>query len=215
MENNEIQFTQVLQELKQNLAQLEAHFSILNCPERSKQEEGSLEQLKIENQKLKAELEEKKEKISLRFSEIAELTKLYQKAQAKVLELEDKNQQLTATVKTFYLNQMKDNLDYYKQLILKSGLFDENYYKRDNPDLKDNIDLLEHFILYGRQEERDPSANFRTRYYLEANEDVRNSNVHPLIHYIRYGQVEGRLARRPRLNKKTKAGKKQKRDTTS
>jgi len=47
--------------------------------------------------------------------------------------------------------------------------------------------------------ERDPSREFSTSYYLRANADVRESELNPLVHFIRYGMREGRAALPPKL----------------
>ncbi len=76
--------------------------------------------------------------------------------------------------------------------------FDSGYYLRHNPDVAAaGIDPVEHFVVSGWKEGRDPNSGFSVAYYLEANPDVRDLNLNPFWHYIIAGKVEGRLARHP------------------
>lgn len=82
-----------------------------------------------------------------------------------------------------------------KQIIRKSGLFDEKYYLLNNPDVRiADIDPLNHFMTIGWKEERNPSTQFDLSFYLMRNPDVQESGTNPLLHYIRHGKSEGRSA---------------------
>jgi len=70
--------------------------------------------------------------------------------------------------------------------------FDEDFYRRTNPDLKDVQDLWTHFLEIGWKEGRDPSEGFDMRLYLEVHTDVAEAGVNPLLHYLNYGLTEGR-----------------------
>jgi len=73
------------------------------------------------------------------------------------------------------------------RLIRDSGLFDEAYYREANPDIGE-INPLDHWVNYGAQEGRDPSASFQTEFY------SRMMPLHypnPLVHYILEGQTRG------------------------
>jgi len=84
------------------------------------------------------------------------------------------------------------------RIIKESGLFDEEWYLNQYPDVKkDNWDPILHYILHGWKERRDPSPRFNTGYYLNSNVDVALAGVNPLVHYILYGRFEGRI---PKLN---------------
>lgn len=100
-------------------------------------------------------------------------------------------------------NRRKTNLDHLKKekhslineinLIIESGLFDITWYLNKYNDVKDaNVDPVEHYLVYGWKEGRDPSNIFSTSSYLYLNEDVKNANINPLIHYIKYGKQEKR-----------------------
>ena len=94
--------------------------------------------------------------------------------------------------KLFSVKQNTNNEEY--KVIARSGLFDWNYYVRNNPDvLEAGEDALDHYCLHGWRELRNPSDRFDTKYYLEARNDVRNSGANPLYHYIKDGRKEGQL----------------------
>lgn len=80
------------------------------------------------------------------------------------------------------------------KLLEASLLFDDKFYLYTYPELKEKVSLnpVEHYLLYGVDELRNPSDYFHTRYYLEKYPDVQQSNINPLVHYILYGDREGR-----------------------
>jgi len=74
-----------------------------------------------------------------------------------------------------------------------AGEFDAAYYLAINPDVAETgVDPLEHFLVTGWLEERDPSAAFSVRDYLADNPDVAQTGVNPFAHYILAGRAEGR-----------------------
>lgn len=76
--------------------------------------------------------------------------------------------------------------------------FDSEFYLRHNPDVvQAGIDPVEHFVVSGWKEGRDPNRWFSVSYYLEANPDIREMKINPLWNYIVAGKSEGRLARHP------------------
>lgn len=78
-------------------------------------------------------------------------------------------------------------------LLDKSEYFDKGYYLGNNPDLDvDEVDPIEHYLLYGADEGRNPSEKFDTNLYIKLYEDVRNV-FNPLVHYILYGKSEDRM----------------------
>jgi hypothetical protein len=78
-------------------------------------------------------------------------------------------------------------------LIRSSGLFDEDYYLANNPDVaQGKIDPLVHYLQYGGYEERDPSTKFSSSNYLRTHEDAKKSGINPLVHYLKYGTREKR-----------------------
>jgi len=86
-----------------------------------------------------------------------------------------------------------DLLQTNKMIIEESGLFDYEFYNSKYSDIvKNNIDPLIHFILFGANERRDPNSHFNIEYYLNEYPDVKNSGLNPLIHYILVGHQENR-----------------------
>jgi hypothetical protein len=82
-------------------------------------------------------------------------------------------------------------------------LFDESFYLEQNLDVAEAVSNgelssgLEHFLLYGLFEGRNPSVLFDTTFYLEENPDVAQAVATEEIrsafeHFILYGQFEGR-----------------------
>ncbi len=84
--------------------------------------------------------------------------------------------------------------DMYKT-ISKSPYFDEKYYRENNKDLPDGLNLVWHFIVYGWMEGRNPSDKFDVNYYLNNNSDILSLQINPLYHYIKFGYYEGRSAK--------------------
>jgi len=83
-----------------------------------------------------------------------------------------------------------------KDLALKSALFDQEWYLTRNPDVAQaGVDPMEHYLLSGGLEGRDPSSRFDSRWYLTRNPDVAKAGMNPLIHYLGWGKAEGRLLR--------------------
>ncbi|MEP2921554.1 MAG: glycosyltransferase [Sulfitobacter sp.] len=71
--------------------------------------------------------------------------------------------------------------------------FDADFYLAANPDVAEaGLDPFTHFMMYGWQENRDPSPEFSTRYYLVANEDIAAAKINPFTHFILHGRGEGR-----------------------
>jgi predicted O-methyltransferase YrrM len=82
---------------------------------------------------------------------------------------------------------------WWGRLIRASGLFDEQYYLTQNPDVaRCGLDPLRHFFIFGAAEARNPSPLFDLRYYLNRNPDVARSAVNPVVHYLKWGAHEGR-----------------------
>jgi hypothetical protein len=81
-----------------------------------------------------------------------------------------------------------------REKIAESGLFDENYYSTEYAHLISNHDdlLADYISAFHTDLARDPGPLFSTRHYFDSNPDVRD--MHPLIHYVRYGLEEGRAA---------------------
>lgn len=93
----------------------------------------------------------------------------------------------TSPIKT--IRYIKD-----KKIVLNSGLFDEDYYLKTNPDLyTTTANLLRHFLVIGYHQWRDPGPGFNIMYYVQTNPELRNMKVNPVIHYLTIGQKNGLL----------------------
>ena len=83
--------------------------------------------------------------------------------------------------------------DDYK-IILDSNKFDEEYY-RVNYNIDENVDAIYHYLLFGVDMNYNPSEEFDTKFYLDEHLDVKNRGINPFVHYIKWGESEGRLSK--------------------
>jgi len=74
------------------------------------------------------------------------------------------------------------------EVIAASGIFDEEFYRAQVPDLPAGVDPIEHYVARGAADGLDPSPMFDTSYYLQKNPTVRR--VNPLAHYCEFGWRE-------------------------
>jgi hypothetical protein len=71
--------------------------------------------------------------------------------------------------------------------------FDAAYYLENNEDVRlSGMDPLEHFMLHGAAELRNPNAWFETGFYVRGNADVVDADVNPFWHYLAHGKAERR-----------------------
>lgn len=83
-----------------------------------------------------------------------------------------------------------------KNLLKSNLLFDSDWYLNNNKDVQDSgIDAVEHYLLYGWKEGRNPSFYFNNDFYIDCNSDVASSGMNPLVHYVLYGKNERRAIR--------------------
>ena len=76
--------------------------------------------------------------------------------------------------------------------------FSEAYYLSTYPDVgKAGVNALEHFLIAGWREDRNPNSMFDTAFYVSRNADIRDSGINPFWHYLVAGRAEGRSAKRP------------------
>lgn len=81
----------------------------------------------------------------------------------------------------------------WARVIKRSGLFDEQYYLANNPDVRArDVDALGHFLRSGGREGRKPSQDFDSRWYLTRYPDVAATGMNPLVHYCLHGRREQR-----------------------
>lgn len=87
-----------------------------------------------------------------------------------------------------------DKSDYYSSYtsIRDMGLFDDDFYLRNNGDVADSgVDPLAHFLELGAWDNRDPHPLFDVAYYLKANKKVARDKTNPVVHYIVQGWRKG------------------------
>lgn len=71
-------------------------------------------------------------------------------------------------------------------MIARSGLFDREWYLRIYPEVAEaGMDPLEHYLLHGAFEGRNPSPDFDSARYMEANPHLRGLAMSPLEHMLR------------------------------
>ena len=71
------------------------------------------------------------------------------------------------------------------KVLQNSSVFDAHWYESAYPDVCNGImSAEEHYLRFGANEGRDPSAEFSTQRYLFRHPEVRDSNVNPLIHFV-------------------------------
>ncbi|WP_051334358.1 glycosyltransferase [Bradyrhizobium sp. Ai1a-2] len=86
-----------------------------------------------------------------------------------------------------------DQESWARSTIEDAGVFDRQWYLRNYPDVAAaKIDPLEHYVLYGAREGRNPNSRFDTKWYLRENFDVVMAGLNPLAHYVSSGAMEGR-----------------------
>lgn len=74
--------------------------------------------------------------------------------------------------------------------------FDAAYYLATQPDIAAaGTDPLQHFLVAGWAEGRDPNPRFSIRDYLESYPDIAQAGINPFVHYLMAGRAEGRIAR--------------------
>lgn len=79
-----------------------------------------------------------------------------------------------------------------RRLVLASGLFDAEWYRLAYPYVvRDKIEPLQHFLQHSRKHRLAPSRAFNTALYLDQHAAVRNSDLNPLVHYLKQGHANG------------------------
>ena len=77
--------------------------------------------------------------------------------------------------------------------------FDAGYYHASHQDVRESgMDPLQHFLLHGAAELRNPNRHFDSRFYAEANPDVTDAGVNGFWHYLVQGRAQGRAPHRSR-----------------
>lgn len=83
-----------------------------------------------------------------------------------------------------------------RRIILKSGLFDPDWYLARNADVQAaGVDPARHFLSWGGADRRDPGPRFSSGAYLDLHPDVASSGANPLVHFLKTGWSEQRETR--------------------
>jgi GT2 family glycosyltransferase len=95
-------------------------------------------------------------------------------------------------IKSFFFERLRVPRE-LRQTVEASGLFDPEWYVRNNPDVaKAGVDPLSHFLRFGDAEGRPPGPRFDSHSYAAAWPDVAASGLGPLEHFLRIGHAAGR-----------------------
>lgn len=109
--------------------------------------------------------------------------------------------QLTPTKSSFIKRKFskraeKKRLQKKAAELASSSLFDSDWYLAEYADVatdkKFNQNPALHYLQFGGFEGRNPSPNFDSQAYLDANPDVASGGFNPLYHYLRFGETEQR-----------------------
>ena len=104
-------------------------------------------------------------------------------------------QMLAQKHRIFARRGLKKRLAAEMNLVARSGFFDAEWYLANNPDLvMSGGDPLRHFVMDGAYELRDPGPQFSSFRYHKAYPDVTGGAVPALMHFLRNGRAEGRVA---------------------
>lgn len=81
-----------------------------------------------------------------------------------------------------------------RDLVLRSNLFDEVYYRESHGDVlqSSGLEPVDHYLKFGHKKGFNPSLFFDGSEYLSQNPDVKNVELNPLFHYLKWGRAEGR-----------------------
>lgn len=91
-------------------------------------------------------------------------------------------------------NELNKSENKQVELIAASGLFDTNWYLKNNKDVlltpSACADPVAHFVKSGAREGRAPNKYFQPHWYLATYPDVAEKGINPLIHFIEHGAKE-------------------------
>jgi predicted O-methyltransferase YrrM len=82
-----------------------------------------------------------------------------------------------------------------ERLIRDSDLFDDSWYAETYQEVSGKDAALAHYLKTGAAKGYDPGPRFSTQAYLSDYPDVRQAGANALLHYLRFGQAEGRRVR--------------------
>lgn len=77
--------------------------------------------------------------------------------------------------------------------LLVSHYLDQAHYFSQVNDASTIPDPAGHYLQFGAEMNLDPTKDFSTKFYLERSPDVAEAGINPFVHYLRWGQREGRI----------------------
>ncbi|MCF3946048.1 glycoside hydrolase family 99-like domain-containing protein [Acidiphilium sp. AL] len=77
-------------------------------------------------------------------------------------------------------------------VVRASGLLDAGFYAAQAPELPPESDAVTHFSTTGWRDGRKPNPYFDPKFYYARNPDIAVLGLNPLVHYIEFGDREGR-----------------------
>lgn len=86
----------------------------------------------------------------------------------------------------------QDIIETVRDIVYKEGIFDEEYYLEQCPQLKDSsLDIFKHYLYVGSEEGLNPSEKFDTIYYKLKFGKFNRDNLNPIVFYALHGIDEG------------------------
>lgn len=93
----------------------------------------------------------------------------------------------------YYKSSLTPRIENEYDLLKDSGYFNSLYYRLHNPSLWFSCkNLLQHYLIFGWLNGKNPSAEFNGNKYLAVYPDVEQAKANPLVHYLKKGRNEGR-----------------------
>lgn len=170
---------------------------LFNEYQQLKQRIAELEQ---SNAALNEKLKEQEKSINDRFKELATLTKMVEERDQALHEAQRRIGSVTMpaaatpTASSGAAPAAKPAQQFSEAetqvMIEKSGVFDKQWYLTQYVDVaQSGMDPIEHYVLFGAKELRNPSSQFNTAHYLQRNPSLASSKINPLLHYITTKQL--------------------------
>ena len=160
---------------------------------------------------LEKKIEAQAKSIEDRFRELATLTTIIEEQEKRIYELESENESLKLSLidmqqgagePTSSLDSKKIGnteqadeeliariksyeLEDYRVLLQSSNIFDATWYLETYPDVAESgMHPIDHYLMHGADEGRNPSPDFNTTNYQEKHLELATHQLNPLVHYI-------------------------------
>lgn len=162
---------------------------LFNEYQQLKQRIAELEQ---SNKDLEAKVKEQDKNIDDRFRELATLTKMVEERDQALHEAQRRIGSISTAVavETSQKAAQQYSEQDVQEIIEKSGVFDKEWYLAQYIDVaQSGMDPLEHYVLFGAKEFRNPNSQFNTAQYVQRNPSLLESKLNPLLHYITAKQL--------------------------